>query len=161
MTREERFPKIFDAALKLKPDAKRILSFGCSTGEETFAIAKRFPNAEIIGIDIDHYNISDARLKNKNPNIFFHDEIGGTGTYDLVFVLMVLFSMENPINKQDWYNTLKLIHNHINPGGVLIIYTSDHDPNEVLNKSYDIINSWPREHNVNKKTYFNGYYRKK
>lgn len=161
MTKEERFPMIFDNAKKLKPDAKRLLSFGCSTGEECQALAKRFPAAEIIGYDIDSYTVQSARRKNKNEQIFFHDELGGTGTYDLVTALMVFFCMEEPIPKDRFVTCLKKIDRHLNIGGVLMIYTSDYDPKEILGDNYEDLNVWMREHNVNKKQYYNGYYRKK
>lgn len=161
MTKEERFPMIFDNAKKLKPDAKRLLSFGCSTGEECQALAKRFPAAEIIGYDIDSYTVQTARKKNKNEQIFFHDELGGTGTYDLVTALMVFFCMEEPIPKDRFVTCLKKIDRHLNIGGVLMIYTSDYDPKEILGDNYEDLNVWMREHNVNKKQYYNGYYRKK
>lgn len=161
MTKEERFPMIFDNAKKLKPDAKRLLSFGCSTGEECQALSKRFPDAEIIGYDIDSYTVQNARKKNKNEQIFFHDELGGTGTYDLVTALMVFFCMEEPIPKDRFVACLKKIDRHLNIGGVLMIYTSDYDPKEILGDNYEDLNVWMREHNVNKKQYYNGYYRKK
>lgn len=159
-TKEERFPLIFDSAKSLKPDAKRILSFGCSTGEECQALGKRFPESEIIGLDIDHYTIQTARKKNKSSKIFFHDELGGTGKYDLVLALMVFFCMEEPIPKDRFISSLLKIDQHLNNDGVLIIYTSDYDPKEILGDSYTNLKVWMREHNKNNKLYFNGYYQK-
>ena len=52
-TSEDRYPVLFDLASKLAPDAERILSFGCSTGEELQAIRRRFPDAEIVGAEIN------------------------------------------------------------------------------------------------------------
>jgi SAM-dependent methyltransferase len=161
MTKPERFPLIFDSAKKLQPDAKRILSFGCSTGEECQALAKRFPDSEIVGLDIDHYTIQRARRSNKSDKIFFTDEIGCTGKYDLVTALMVFFCMEEPIPKDRFVSCLKKIDRHLNDGGVLMIYTADYDPKEVLGDNYEDLNVWMREHNKNKKQYWNGYYRKK
>lgn len=161
MTRVERFPKIFDRAKELQPRAKRILSFGCSTGEEAQALAKRFPEAEIVGVDIDYHSIVRARKNNKNPNLCFHDELSGLGKFDLVTALMVFFCMEQPIPKDSFRDILTKLNKHINPGGVLMIYTSDYDPKDVLGKDYNDIKVWMREHNRNKKQYFNGYYRKR
>jgi SAM-dependent methyltransferase len=161
MTREERFPLIFDSAKKLKPNAKRVLSFGCSTGEECQSLAKRFPDAEVIGLEIDHYSIQNARKKNKNPKIFFHDEIGGTGKYDLVTALMVFFCMEEAIPRDRMVQNLQKIDEHLNEGGVVMLYTCDHDPTEILGPGYEPLNVWIREHNKNSKTYWNGYYRKR
>lgn len=161
MTSEERFPKIFDSAKTLQPDAKRVLSFGCSTGEEAQALAKRFPNAEIVGVDIDYSSVSSARKKNKLPNVHFHTALGATGKYDVVTALQVFFCMEKPIPPDRWTKTLRSIDPHLNAGGILMIYTSDYDPAVVLGDNYEPVNAWVREHNKNKKLYFNGYYRKK
>lgn len=48
-TAANRYPEIFAAAAAAAPDARRILSFGCSTGEECVSLAEYFPKAEIIG----------------------------------------------------------------------------------------------------------------
>ena len=45
-TAPNRYPEIFAAAAAA---ARRILSFGCSTGEECVSLAEYFPKAEIIG----------------------------------------------------------------------------------------------------------------
>jgi hypothetical protein len=83
-TRAERFPRIFDTVRQLKPDARRILSFGCSTGEECMSLAERFPAAEVVGVEIDQYTVRTARANNRHPGrVFFLDQVGGTGQYDL------------------------------------------------------------------------------
>lgn len=161
MTRPERFPKIFDSAQRLKPKAKRILSFGCSYGDEVAAIAKRFPDAEIVGVDIDHSAVTTARRNVKLPNVSFHDELEGTGKYDIILCLMVLFCMETPVPKDTWTNVLKKLDKHLNYNGLLMIYTSDYDPKEVLGNAYSDVNVWTHEHNKCKKQYFDGYYRKR
>ena len=52
-TAEERYPELFDLLAELAPAARRILSFGCSTGEELIALRRRFPAAEIVGAEIN------------------------------------------------------------------------------------------------------------
>lgn len=52
-TAEDRYPELFDLAASLAPGAERVLSFGCSTGEELAALRRRFPRAEIIGAEIN------------------------------------------------------------------------------------------------------------
>ena len=49
----DRYPELFDLAARLAPDARRILSFGCSTGEELVSLRRRFPEAEIVGAEIN------------------------------------------------------------------------------------------------------------
>ena len=161
-TRPERFPKILDAAKSLYPDAKRVLSFGCSTGEEIQSLAKRFPKAELVGVDIDHYAIERARKANKLPNAYFHDDLGALGKFDVITCFMVLFCLEVPVPKDRWIKTLKKLDAYCNHGGIIMIYTSDYDPMEVLGDAYEPINVWMREHNKKAgSSYYNGYYRKK
>lgn len=161
-TREERYPKIYDSAAKLKPKAKRVLSFGCSTGEEVFALARRFPNAEqIIGVDIDHMRIQTARKNNKQKNVFFHDTLGGLGRFDVVTALNVFFCLEKPTPKDQWMKTLKEVVGYVAPGGLLMIFKSDYDPMDVLGEGFKAENTWVHTHNRNNKDYFCGYYCKK
>ena len=162
-TRKNRFPKIYDAAKNLRPDAKRVLSFGCSTGEEVEALAERFPDAELVGMDIDIYSIKTARRNNKRTNVFFHDSLGATGKYDVITCLQVLFSLEKPLPKDRWESAIREIDAHLNDNGVVLIYTSEFDPAEILTADkYEPLNVWMREHNKKKGSqYFNGYYRKK
>lgn len=162
-TRINRFPKIFERVKAMRPDARRILSFGCSSGEEAFTLAELFPNAEIVGVDIQQYLLHTARRNNKFPDrVFFHDELGGTGQYDLVFCLMVLFCIQNPIPKEEFIKTLTLVDRHVNSDGILTIYTAEYNPMEVpaIESGYKRIKGWKHTHNINKKDYFDGYYKK-
>jgi len=163
MTKPERFPLIFDSAKQFQPDAKRVLSFGCSTGEEAFALAKRFPDAEIVGVDIDYYSIQQARKHNKDKDrIFFHTELGATGKYDVITCLMVLFQMDSPIKFKPWDDVLCLLNKHLNLEGVLMLYTSEYNfLQSSVAVNFDVIRDWTRQHNRNEKEYFCGYYRKK
>lgn len=162
MTKAERFPLIFDSAKTLQPDAKRILSFGCSTGEECEAMAKRFPEAEVVGIDIDHGTIQTARKKNKNPDrVFFHDSLGATGKYDVALALMVFFQMDAPIKFSPWDRCLCEIDAHMNVGGLVMLYTSEFNfMQSSPAENYEVVREWTRQHNRNEKEYFCGYYRK-
>lgn len=163
MTKSERFPKIFDSAKEFCPDAKRVLSFGCSTGEEAFSLAKRFPDAEVVGVDIDFYSVQTARKNNKEKDrIFFHTDLGATGKYDVITCLMVLFQMDSPIQFGPWDDVLMLINKHLNKEGVLLLYTSEFNfLQSSVAINFDTIRDWTRQHNRNEKEYFCGYYRKK
>ncbi len=62
-TEAERYPELFDLAAKLRPSARRILSFGCSSGEEIEAIRQRFPGATIVGAEINPRSRAKARRR--------------------------------------------------------------------------------------------------
>lgn len=163
MTKPERFPLIFDSAKELQPDAKRVLSFGCSSGEEAYALSRRFTEAEIVGVDIDHYSVQQARRNNPDKErIFFQTDLGATGKYDVITCLMVLFQMDSPIRFKPWDDIIVLLHKHLNMNGLLMLYTSEYNfLQSSVAKNFDIVRHWTREHNRNGKEYFCGYYRKK
>ncbi|HEY4124322.1 MAG TPA: class I SAM-dependent methyltransferase [Rhizomicrobium sp.] len=62
-TLPDRYPWIFRHAVEALTECTtpRILSFGCSRGDEVFALADYFPRAEIRGLDIDPANIARCR----------------------------------------------------------------------------------------------------
>ncbi len=77
-TSTDRYPAVFNClkqALRPHPGHPlRILSFGCSTGEEVFSLRRHFPHAHITGIDINRHNIArcNARLRRRpDPHIRF------------------------------------------------------------------------------------------
>ena len=54
----------FEAALDaVDPPPAQVLDLGTGTGAGAFAIARRFPNAEIVGIDIAERMLAEARRK--------------------------------------------------------------------------------------------------
>lgn len=62
-TGDNRYPEVFRFAKHRLGDAAahRLLSFGCSTGEEVFTLRRYFPRAMIEGIDINPYRIAASR----------------------------------------------------------------------------------------------------
>ena len=78
-------------------DRPRILSYGCSTGEEVFSLAKYLPEAEIKGIDINPRNIAICHKKlaqTPNPLISFAQAstpvAEQSAHYDAIFCMAVL-----------------------------------------------------------------------
>lgn len=98
-TLPDRYPWLFQfAAARIGSRADlRILSFGCSRGEEVFTLRKYFQTASLKGIDINPRNINRclarARVE-QSTNMTF--EIAATtqqeaaGSYDAIFCLSVL-----------------------------------------------------------------------
>lgn len=48
---------------RIPPDAKRILDLACGTGISTLAIARRFPTAHIVGVELREEYLALARAK--------------------------------------------------------------------------------------------------
>lgn len=98
-TLPDRYPEVF-AFVQRELGAEssvKILSFGCSTGEEVFSLRNYFPRATIKGFDINPGNIAVCRRRLKSvgdPGITF--DTGGTlageatASYDAIFCLAVL-----------------------------------------------------------------------
>jgi 2-polyprenyl-3-methyl-5-hydroxy-6-metoxy-1,4-benzoquinol methylase len=165
MTRGSRFPKIMASAKELMPNAKRIMSFGCSTGNEVQDLLATFPDAElIVGVDIDHNSIQHARRNNKSDKVFYTDEINLLGAFDVITMLQVAFCLEFEIPKERWLKVMKKVEPHVAPGGIICVYTSDHPLEEVFAADkYEPLNVWVRKHNrkPDGKDYYNGYFRRR
>jgi hypothetical protein len=101
-TAADRYPELFDMAARLAPEAKRILSFGCSTGEELDALRRRFPLAEIVGAEINarcrriaaQRTGPDRRIKVVPPSRI-------EGPFDIIFALAVFQREPHKINETD------------------------------------------------------------
>ena len=63
-TEPDRYPELFAVCrdhFRDLPVPPRILSFGCSTGEEVFALARYLPKAQITGVDLNPWCLKQAR----------------------------------------------------------------------------------------------------
>jgi SAM-dependent methyltransferase len=90
-TAENRYPELMGLAAKLQPNAKRILSFGCSTGEEIVTLRRYFPSAEIVGAEINPRSRRIAKRRvapDRRVTVLPSGEVDGS--FDLIFALAVL-----------------------------------------------------------------------
>ena len=127
-----RYPEIFAAAAAEAPNARRILSFGCSTGEECVTLASYFPSAQIVGTDINPLNLLKAR-KHRSERICFvyasDRMLDGFGGFDAVFCMAVLRTWKRD-RIADFYpferfaeRTL-FLESLVRPGGLLVIHNA-------------------------------------
>jgi 2-polyprenyl-3-methyl-5-hydroxy-6-metoxy-1,4-benzoquinol methylase len=98
-TELDRYPGIFSFAQSELGAASeiRILSFGCSTGEEVFSLRQYFPRAIVKGLDINPGNIAVCRRRlRQSPDLAISfataktTEAEPSATYDAVFCMSVL-----------------------------------------------------------------------
>lgn len=90
-TEPERYPELFDLTRKLRPHAQRILSFGCSTGEELEAIRRRFPDAVIVGAEINPHSRRIAKRKFAgDPKVHVRTQVHSSEQFDIIFAMAVL-----------------------------------------------------------------------
>lgn len=140
-TKYNRHPDLFDFCKKLKGNVTdlKILSYGCSTGEECFTLRGYFPNAAIIGCDINKFSLRKAKRINSDGGIEFiysnELNIGKNGKYDLIFILSVLCKepeariVEN-ITKifpfTQFNKTIVTLDANLKTGGLIIIRNSNY-----------------------------------
>ncbi|GIV36633.1 MAG: hypothetical protein KatS3mg032_1012 [Cyclobacteriaceae bacterium] len=141
-TSYNRYPELFHATRAAmqhtNPRTLKILSFGCSTGEECFSLAGYFPEASILGVDINRFNLFRARLRNTYPRIQFAysapEIIAKHAPYDLIFCLSVLCRWEDTKDVtncasiypfQKFEQTVTELAGWLKPGGLLVIYNSN------------------------------------
>lgn len=142
-TCHNRYPKIFAACKKYHKEmhsSKRliILSFGCSTGEECFSLAKYFPLAKILGVDTNKDVLTICNKRNTYKNISFshsnYEKIKDKGPFDMIFCMSVLCKWDETANKKNiskiysfsrFENTIYKLDNVLKKNGLLIIYNSN------------------------------------
>ncbi|EGF93760.1 hypothetical protein ABI_22020 [Asticcacaulis biprosthecium C19] len=114
----------------------RILSFGCSSGEECLDAADIFPNAIIKGVELDDKafekaaTISHDRISIEKST---YEAIFAGGPYDLILGMSVFCRYPLPkgvVNIKDVYkfglfiDTINLLHDVLKPGGLMCLYNS-------------------------------------
>ena len=94
-TQLNRHPDIFEAlGARFKDEPIRLLSFGCSTGEECQSLSTYLPNATIIGVDVNKKSIEKAKSKFASEKLsFYHIEaksLHTLGKFDVITAISVL-----------------------------------------------------------------------
>jgi len=138
----DRYPDLFSTckALMQGKDSLKILSFGCSTGEEVFTLREYFPDAFIVGVDINKKNIKNANCQNRDNKIVFSYDIEKVcvenGPFDIIFALAVFQRTENrnestfdsskiyPFEK--FNGKLTKLNSHLKPNGLFVIDHTDY-----------------------------------
>jgi SAM-dependent methyltransferase len=138
-THMNRYPVIFSTTKSLIDDpAPKILSFGCSTGEECFSLRSYFPEARIIGADINTKNLTVARKQNNDLNILFipsdNETLEENGPYDAIFAMSVLCRWEDTKNLttcepiypfSKFEKIVEQLYSLLKNGGLLIVYNAN------------------------------------
>lgn len=136
----DRHPELFAIARERLGalEAPRILSFGCSTGEEAFTLAEYLPNAQIDAIDINPRSIAIAKRAlpvAQADRIRFECSAcppEAEAIYDAIFCLSVLrhgrLEHEQPDNCSDvlpfarFAETIADLDRALKPGGLLFLW---------------------------------------
>ena len=133
---EDRYPAVFALAANLTADqgAKKILSFGASTGREAHTLAdKYFPNSTIVGVDVDEGALTKARRFNRNiaDRVHFFNSmvlpLDTLGEYDIIFANSVL--CVHPLPRPAFLlfqETLEKLDSVLRPGGLLVAVNTNY-----------------------------------
>jgi SAM-dependent methyltransferase len=143
-TLPDRYPWLFDFAASALGDVviPRLLSFGCSLGEEVFSLRRRLPTAVIKGIDIDPANIAVCLARAGGAADFQSGfEVGSSvqnepsDHYDAVFCLAVLCHGDltvsgarrsDPLIRfEDFDRSVSDLARCVRPGGLLFLHTTN------------------------------------
>jgi len=123
LARDDYFP--VDDRVVSFADGKAILDLGCNLGKFSCALAKRYPDAKIVGVDSADYMIETAKdLYSDMPGISFQCMDASTlkfdnEEFDCVCFLEVIEHVTRP------WDVLKEINRIIKPGGSLILSTNN------------------------------------
>jgi SAM-dependent methyltransferase len=140
-TLPDRYPWLFDfAAAELAGvTSPRLLSFGCSRGDEVLSLNRRLPTAVIKGVDIDPANIAACLAKTPDDRLSFEAASNTrgepSGHYDAVFCLAVLChgdltatraqKSEPLLRFADFERTVADLARCLKPGGLLFLHTTN------------------------------------
>jgi hypothetical protein len=142
-TKFDRYPGMFRtasdrAAQTFGPPARgsdfRILSFGCSTGEEMRSLRVYFPDAQIFGCDLD---LTLSAGRNDLPGEVFlstPEAIAARGPYQLIFANSVLCRHPLPAGAElsdvfpfsEFEALATMLHDNLMLGGILCVYNTSY-----------------------------------
>lgn len=107
--------RVRDLRSQLDFEPKRILDFGCGTGETAAHLAQQFPEAEVLGIDVSKNAIARAARVHASTRVRFGlvEDFDGRGTFDLCYSNGVLHHVKPP----ERLAALAQVHAALRPGG--------------------------------------------
>ena len=118
---ERWIPAAPDVYRRLLSSSMRVADVGCGAGWSTIAMARAFPNAQVIGFDADEASITDARANAAAQQIAVEfntrdaQAIADAGAFDLVLVLEALHDMARPVD------VLTSLRRALAPGGSVMV----------------------------------------
>lgn len=145
-TELDRYPRIFrrvrEHFLSLPDQGQlNILSFGCSSGEEVETLSRfYFPNARILGLDVNEQVLNQARERGLDPTLVRFElsskaALAENGPFDIIFAMSVFClwpDTQGKANITDLYTFDKfvegvsLLHSHLEIGGLLVVVNANY-----------------------------------
>ncbi|MBM3512119.1 MAG: class I SAM-dependent methyltransferase [Alphaproteobacteria bacterium] len=111
------------AAVPVPADGKvrRILDAGCSCGQQVVALKRRFPDAEVWGVDIGAPMVRYAHMRAVDNGVdvnFRHALAEKTGFPDGYFDIVTSYILHHEVTEQATYEIIRETSRVLRPGGV-------------------------------------------
>jgi 2-polyprenyl-3-methyl-5-hydroxy-6-metoxy-1,4-benzoquinol methylase len=96
-------PAVSDVHERLSEGGARVADVGCGLGWSTIALAQAYPDAEVIGYDLDASSITDARANADSAGVSVRFEradataVARDGLFDVVLLLETLHDLARPV----------------------------------------------------------------
>lgn len=102
---------------------KRILDFGCGTGDTTRQMLRHFPGAEVVGVDVSTGALEHARSAHPLSGVSFvpTDEVRDVDQFDLCYCNGAFHHIE----PADRAATVKELLGLLRPGGFLALFENN------------------------------------
>jgi len=135
-TETNRYPDLFEICQDFfkKQEVSKILSFGCSTGEEVFSLGDYLPRATIIGTDISNWCIKECLKKTVDKRfVFVHSKSEQFDRLENLNAILCLAVFQHPNNREEsvdkatkylfsqFEKQLILLDKKLKTGGLLLI----------------------------------------
>lgn len=135
----DRYPRIFGEMQRLigREAPVRLLSYGCSSGEEVVSLRHYFPNAAVIGAEINRRMLKTCRDLPADRHMTFikstPEGIAAHGPYDAIFGMAVFQRNPHDVEKRGltdisahypfarFDEALALLTAQVKPGGYLVV----------------------------------------
>jgi len=122
---------------KIPPSSRKILDLACGTGILTFAIAKKFPNARIVGVDLTKGYLDIARKKaeaNRAADVTFIHSSAEAFVSDEPFDACVTSYLPKYADLDLLISNLSRM---ISPGGILVFHDFTYPTNPLLRWTFE------------------------
>lgn len=135
----DRYPRLFAAARDLLIDrpSPTILSFGCAAGEEVITLRRYFPDATLIGAELNRAMLRECHRLDLGPGHHFIESAPGPiaahGPYNAIFCMAVFTRRPHQVEARDMQDIadfypfthfareLTSLADQLAPGGLLVI----------------------------------------
>ncbi len=115
--------RVRDLRAQLASPPRRILDFGCGTGETVAHLAQEFPQAEVLGIDTAENAIAHAARAHDGPRVRFGllRDFDADADFDLCYSNGVF----HHIRPAERVAVVRRIHRALEPGGCFALFENN------------------------------------